>query len=133
MQLAQPQTEDTHGAEDDGGEQAGAIGFMEVIKGATAAIVVEQGGLAGQQTEVLWDESSGPDGDAVQGLACEQEVGHKQAQHGRGGRVGLAAAEAGQEAVEQARQVEQVEEAANDGCRADLEDFEASAFSPDYS
>jgi hypothetical protein len=119
--------EDADGAHGDGGEQTGAVGFVEVIQGAAAAVVVEQGGLCGQQAEVVRDEGGSSGGDGVQRLPGEQEVAQQKRQDRGGRQLRPWAGQSGQVTLEQARQVEAFEKGADHDSGTDVADVEASA------
>jgi hypothetical protein len=50
VEPGQPQAEDADDFEGDGGEQAGAVGFVQVVSGPSTAVVIEQGGLSGKES-----------------------------------------------------------------------------------
>src|SRR4051794_19251030 len=63
VQLSQADVKLPHGADGQGGEQAGEVGPPQVVQGAADAVVVEQGGLVGPQAEVFGDPAGDPGGD----------------------------------------------------------------------
>jgi len=119
--------ENSRAGADQGGEQAGAVGFVQVIQGPADAVVVEQAGLPGQQADGSGDAARGPVGDGVQRLPRQQEVGEQQARHAGGRQGGRAPGQRRQVAVEQPGQVEAGEEEADQGGGADLEGLQADA------
>src|SRR5581483_5959615 len=74
VELRQVDVELTDGTDDDGGEQAGAVGALQVVQRAADAVVVERRGLAGLQAEVVGDAARDPRGDGVQRLPRQQQV-----------------------------------------------------------
>jgi hypothetical protein len=125
VHLVQGEPEDADGAKGNGGKQTGAISAKEVVKGTTTAVVVEPSDLFGKKAEVFRDESRSPGGDAIEGLAGEQEIAEQDTQDRGGGQVGAASWQRRQMTVEQARQVEAFQEAAEQRCSADLKRFMA--------
>jgi hypothetical protein len=113
-----------HGADDEGGQQRGAVGAVEPVEGAPEAIVAEEAGLPRLEAKVLGDAAGGPLGESVEGAACEQQVGDEDAEGDAGGDVFGAAAGGGQVTRQEGRELEAVEEVADDGGGADFEGFE---------
>src|SRR5436190_18491652 len=83
--------------------ETGAISAKEVVKGTTTAVVVEPSDLFGKKSEVFRDESRSPAGDAIEGLAGEQEIAEQDTQDGGGWQVGPATGQTRHVTVEQAR------------------------------
>jgi len=87
VRLPQLDLELTHGADDEGGQQRGAVGLIEAVEGAAKAIVTEEVGLPWLETQVLGDTAGGPRRESVEGTACQQEVGDEDAEGDSGGEV----------------------------------------------
>jgi hypothetical protein len=127
VHLLQGELKGADGAQGHGGQQTGALSPKPVVQGTPTAVVVEPSALPGKEPEVLRDEARGPGGDAIEGLAGEQEIAEQDTQDRGGWQVGRAAGQARQVTVEQAGQVEPLQEAADHRCRADLQGFMAKA------
>jgi hypothetical protein len=113
-----------HGANNEGGEQRGAVSAVEAVEGASRAIVAEQAGLSWLEAEVLGDAASGPRGESVERAAREQEVGDEGAEDDRGGDVFGAPGGGGQVVCEKRLELEALEEAVDNRRGADFEGFE---------
>ena len=124
VQLGQVDAELADGAQHEGGQQAGAVGALQVVQGAAEAVVVEQSGLAGLKPQVFGGAAGRPGGDGVEWLAGQQEVGQEHAQgHGRGQRR-LAAGQGRQVLLEQLPQLQPAYEAGHYGCGAHFQGFQ---------
>ena len=108
-------------AEDQGREQAGAIGPVQVIQGAAGPVVVAQGGLTGRKAQGRGDASRRPRGQGVQGLACQQQVGEQNPPDGGPGQGGRAAGQRRQVPLEQTGPVEAIQPEADQRGRTDLQ------------
>jgi hypothetical protein len=113
-----------HGADDEGGEQRGTIGAVEAVEGAPKAIVAEEASLPWLEAKVFGDASGDPPGEAVEGTACEQEVGDEDAE-GDGGREVFGASGRGRQvACKQLLKLETVEDVTDDRGGANFQGFE---------
>jgi hypothetical protein len=79
MQLSQVNGELPDGSQHQGGQQAGTVGPLQMVKRPADPVVVEQGNLVGFQAEVLGDTPGHPGGEGIQRLAGQEQVGQ---QHG---------------------------------------------------
>ena len=114
---------DPNGVKGNSGEQAGTISAIQVIKGATKAVIVEQGELFGEKPEVFRDETGSPGGHGVQGFAGKQEITEQDTEDCGSWYIPSAAAPRWQVPVEQSRQVELLKEVADHRRAANLKGF----------
>jgi hypothetical protein len=113
-------------AHDQGGQEAGPVGPLEVVERPPDPVVVEQGGLAGMEAEGFGDPPGHPSGDGVQRLACQQEVSQQDGE-GDGGRQGRRASGQGRQVpFEQLGQLEPKQEVPHQGRGADIEGFQGN-------
>src|SRR5207302_158000 len=114
VHLRETDVELADGADDESGEQRGAVGAVEAVEGASRAIVAEEGGLSWLKAKVLGDAAGGPLGDSVEGAACEQEVGDEGTEGDGGGDVFGAPAGGWQVSREEGLELQAVEEVTDD-------------------
>ena len=126
MQFAQVNGKLAHGVRDQGGQQAGAIGTLQVIQCPADAVIIEQGQLVRLQTEVLAHASRRPGGDGVERLTRQQQIGEQHSQDKRSRQGRLAAGGGGQVAVKQLRQSQAVEEVADQGSGTHFQRLQAN-------
>jgi hypothetical protein len=87
VHLGEADVELAHGADDEGGEQRGAIGAVQAVQGASEAVVAEEAGLPRLEADVLRDATGSPLGESVKRAAYEEEVGSEGAEDDRSGDV----------------------------------------------
>jgi hypothetical protein len=126
MELGQVDVEGADGVQDQGGQQAGAIGPTQVVQGAAEAVVVEQAHLVRLQAEVFGDAAGDPGGEGIKGLTGQQQVAHQDGQ-GDGRRQARPPSRQRREvALEQLGQLQSPQEMPDQGGGADLEGLQGS-------
>ena len=126
VQLVEANVELADSSNDQGSQEAGAVGTVEVIEGPAETIVVERGQLIGLQSEVFGYAAGSPGGEGVEGLAGQEEIGQQYAQDRSGGKRRLAAGQGREVLLEEFRKLQSTEEVANQWNGADFQGFQGS-------
>jgi hypothetical protein len=73
---------------DDGHDQGGPYALEHAVERAAEAVVIQSSQVAVVKAEEVWWEGRGPLGYAIDGLACQEEIGEEDEQGGDGREFG---------------------------------------------
>jgi hypothetical protein len=104
---------------DDGQDQGGSDPLEHAVEGSADSVIVEPGQVALGEAEQFGREESGPFRDAIDGLACEEQIGDQDQECGDGREFG-ARVVVGEMVAEEPLQLHSVEDSLEQGQGADF-------------